>query len=310
MGLSTSNILPDKGVEVLEGAIASAAAIGTSEAIAKVTGQSAKALISVRDERDYQKAGLKINEMEKLRVHHPATAGLGPVGNLTEAAKAVATSNLVEMGLEALGVKVAKGGYTRSMEVQFNPSSIRLSGFAGDEDVSISEFSQGEGGSIRSGSVGAQVELSFKLIFDHISNTAAFQQDLLLLMNASSLASAAGQKLMDAIKGRTKNSVQITVEAFIACLRNDKTRTVCFEWGDMRYEGVLRQINTAYTMFDMNGLPVRAEVGVNMYLVETEEKTLKDYSNGYWYNAYKAAFITGNPVAELAMEFGDLEFDD
>ncbi len=310
MGLNTDNIFPDRGVEVLEGAAIAAAALGTSKAISAVTGQTTRALISVRDERDYQKAGLKIKNMEELRVHHPAMEGLGPVGNLSDAAKATATGNLMDMALDKAGVKVAKGGYTRSLEVQFNPSTLRLNGFAGDEDVSISEFSQGQGGSIRSGSVGAQVELSFKLIFDHTSNTAAFQQDLLSLMNASSLASAAGKKLLNAITGKKANSVQVSVEAFIACLRNDKTRTICFEWGDMRYEGVLRQVNSNYTLFDMNGLPVRAEVGVNMYLAETEQDTLKDYSKGYWYKAYKAAFITGNPVAEMAMEYGDIEFDD
>ncbi len=296
--------------EVAGGTAAAVAAEGTLQGLSMLTGQTRKAIISIRDDRDYESAELKIREMEKLKAANPALGGLGNVEALADLENAV--NNAVDVAAKAAsaaGIKIATGGYTRSIEVQFNPSSIQISGFAGDEDVSISEFAQGGNGSIRSGSVGAQVELVVKLIFDHTSNTAAFQQDLMLLMNANALMSAAGSKLKDVLTGKARESVQISVEAFIAALRNDKTRAVCFEWGDMKYEGMLRQVYSTYTMFDMNGNPIRAEVTLNLYLVESTESILKDYSNGYWFAAYKDAFIKGNPVAELALKMARMDAD-
>ena len=306
-----AELFAGNAAEVIGGVDAAAAAEMTLQGLSFATGQTKKAIISIRDDRDYEKVELKVREMEKLKSSNQALGGLGDVAALAEKVQGAvdAAVDAATAAAKAAGMKISTGGYTRSIEVQFNPSSIQLSGFAGDEDVSISEFSQGGNGGIRSGSVGAQVELNVKLIFDHTSNTAAFQQDLLNLMNANTLMSAAGSKLKDAVMGRARESVQISVEAFIAALRNDKTRAVCFEWGDMKYEGMLRQVYSNYTMFDMNGNPIRAEVTLNLYLVESTESVLKDYSNGYWFAAYKDAFIKGNPVAELALKSAAMEAD-
>lgn len=295
------------GAQVAGGLAAAAAAEHTVNVISALSGQTKKAFISIRDDRDYENAALKIKEMDELKSANPALGGLGDVAALESITNSVVDATA--KAAKAAGLHISTGGYTRSIEVQFNPSTIQISGFAGDEDVSISEFAQGGNGSIRSGSVGAQVEMTVKLIFDHTSNTAAFQQDLMNLMSANALMSAAGSKLKDMVTGKVRESVQISTEAFIAALRNDKTRAICFEWGDMKYEGMLRQVYSNYTMFDMNGNPIRAEVTLNLYLVESTESILKDYSNGYWFAAYKECFIKGNPVAELALKNADMDAD-
>ena len=59
-------------------------------------------------------------------------------------------------------------------------------------------------------------------------------------------------------------------------------------------------------MFDQLGNPIRAEVGLMLYLVESS--TL-DYSKGYWYDVYTEAFIDGNPLAEAYLAMADLPED-
>ena len=145
------------------------------------------------------------------------------------------------------------------------------------------------------------MDFSVSLIFDQVSNTAAFQQDLLTISSSRGIQMG-GKIVTDVVGGffggGKPQSVQVMVEAFIAALRNDKTRMVCFEWGELCYEGMLRQVNTNYTMFDMLGNPVRAEVGLVLYLMETSAKGISDYTDRYWAVAYEEAFINGNPLAE------------
>ena len=111
---------------------------------------------------------------------------------------------------------------------------------------------------------------------------------------------------MDMLTGNVSVSVQQTVEAFIAIMRNENCRMVCFEWGDLKYEGSLRRLNTEYTMFDITGAPIRAKVRMSIYLVETSDSVLRDYSNGHWFDAYHEAFIMGNPLAETSVSMVDL----
>ncbi len=270
--------------------------------LSTVTGSVEKATIWIRDERELKKKGIK---KEKGKGYTSST-GMGLLGaassltsytpsildGITDAVKSVAGLDLGSKKIKRL----QKGGYNRSIPVQFNPTSLRLSGHAGDDDVQITNFTQ-DGRGIGRGAMNLQIEMSVNLIFDQISNTAAFQQDMLTLSTsraASSVANIANELLL----GRKTQSVQVIVEAFVAALRSDLTRMVCFEWGEVLYEGMLRTVNTEYTMFDINGNPVRATVGLLIYLLESTNDGLKDYSNRYWYQAYYDAFIKGNPAAE------------
>jgi hypothetical protein len=266
------------------------------------TGSVEKATIWIRDERELLKKGIK-KEGAKGYVSSKGLGMLGAASSLTSYTPSVldGVTNAIKsaVGLDLTSKKIdrlKKGGYNRSIPVQFNPTSLRLSGHAGDDDVQITNFTQ-DGRGIGRGAMNLQIEMSLNLVFDQISNTAAFQQDMLTLSSSraiSSVANIAGNMIF----GSKTQSVQVIVEAFIAALRSDKTRMVCFEWGEMMYEGMLRTVNTEYTMFDILGNPVRANVGLLLYLLESTEDGLKDYSNRYWYKAYYDAFIKGNPAAE------------
>ena len=263
-----------------------------------LTGSVEKAVIWLRDQRPLKEADIK----EKK----PSSYNFSALGSLVDLPDVLtAATGLGDIARGALKAAMGLGSkapkeYNKCIEVQFNPSSIKISGHAGDDDVQITNFTQ-DGRGVSRGAANLQMDFSVSLIFDQVSNTAAFQQDLLTISSSRGIAMG-GKIVTDALGGLLgggkPQSVQVMVEAFIAALRNDKTRMVCFEWGELCYEGMLRQVNTNYTMFDMLGNPVRAEVGLVLYLMETSAKGISDYTDRYWAVAYEEAFINGNPLAE------------
>ena len=266
--------------------------------ISTLTGSVEKAVIWLRDQRPLKEADIK----EKK----PSSYNFSALGSLVDLPDVLtAATGLGDLARGALKSAMGLGSkapkeYNKCIEVQFNPSSIKISGHAGDDDVQITNFTQ-DGRGVSRGAANLQMDFSVSLIFDQVSNTAAFQQDLLTISSSRGIQMG-GKIVTDVVGGffggGKPQSVQVMVEAFIAALRNDKTRMVCFEWGELCYEGMLRQVNTNYTMFDMLGNPVRAEVGLVLYLMETSAKGISDYTDRYWAVAYEEAFINGNPLAE------------
>ena len=266
--------------------------------ISTLTGSVEKAVIWLRDQRPLKETDIK--EKKPSSYNFSALGSLVDLPDVLTAATGV--GDLARGALKSamgLGSKAPKE-YNKCIEVQFNPSSIKISGHAGDDDVQSTNFTQ-DGRGVSRGAANLQMDFSVSLIFDQVSNTAAFQQDLLTISSSRGIQMG-GKIVTDVVGGLLgggkPQSVQVMVEAFIAALRNDKTRMVCFEWGELCYEGMLRQVNTNYTMFDMLGNPVRAEVGLVLYLMETSAKGISDYTDRYWAVAYEEAFINGNPLAE------------
>ncbi len=276
-------------------------------AVSTATGSVEKAYIRLRDQRSLKEKDLK--PVGPTPVLNSPLAGLVDTSALS-AATSIAGSIRSAVSSKLGLTSQAPAEYNKSIEVQFNPSSIKISGHAGDDDVQITSYSQ-DGCGIHRGSANLQMDFSVSLIFDQVSNTAAFQQDLLTISSSRGIqtgAKIAGDMVGSLLGGGKPQSLQVTVEAFIAALRNDKTRMVCFEWGELMYEGMLRQVNTNYTMFDMLGNPVRAEVSLVIYLMETSEKGISDYTNRYWQVAYEEAFINGNPFAESILNLNRPDF--
>jgi hypothetical protein len=254
-----------------------------------VTGSVAKARIKIKDNRARKTATLKKGEMGKQAAGGlNATSALGSYVNKAANAAGKVASNVVPGALK--GDK-----YDKVMEVQFNPTTLQLSSMGGADDVQVTNYTQ-DGAGVSRGPVGLHTELSFKLIFDQLSNYGAFTQDMLTLSTSRAVSQTAGA--IGGLISGTKPSVQMIVEAFVATMRNENTRRICFEWGEFYYEGILSRVNSAYTMFDLSGNPVRAEVQVVLYLVDDD---IDKEFNEYWYDAYYKAFIEGNPAAEAMM---------
>ena len=267
-------------------------------ALSSVTGTVEKAVIKIRDERNLQESTIKKEDITKLK--SGSALGLGLDTSVLQSYTGGVADKLMNSMSNLTGLDLENDGYNRIIEVQFNPSTIQLRSNAGG-NVQVTNYTK-DGAGVSRGTTGLHVEMSVKLIFDQISNTAAFEQDQMTLSGTRAIASVSNA-IGDMIFGKKTQSIQVTVEAFIAALRNENTRWVCFEWGEFKYEGVVRQVNSTYTMFDINGNPVRAEVGLTIYLADS---SIRDNDVGYWYDAYYAAFIDGNPTAMAMMAMGSL----
>jgi hypothetical protein len=158
--------------------------------------------------------------------------------------------------------------------VQFNPASLSIDAHGGGR-VPVSNYSM-EGtknkGTITYGPREVSINISFTLIVDASTN----------------------------LTRGTEDTVRPFVDGFLAAIRDPGHRTMIFQWGKLRYVGLMNSVNCSYTMFNSNGEPVRAELQVNMlsesqanerYNYETEKegqtKSDGDYL-GYWSKRYDA----------------------
>ena len=226
-------------------------------------------------------------------------------GMLTDELAAVMGSNPTDKYVET----VAKKG-RRYFTVQFNPSTLQLSGHAGGLVQKMNyggEDKDHDGRPDRHQSASytrgiTNISLSVSLLFDCCDPQAAFLDDKLTL-NPTGVGKAVTKTALSLTGNGKKRSVQTEVEGFIAALRNRNTRLVTFNWGDFVYSGVLRSIGANYTMFNPTGEPIRATVDMVMMCADDE---LWPNSLAIWQQRYKAAFNgsesfvkTGQKVSSL-----------
>ncbi len=193
-----------------------------------------------------------------------------------------------------------KGATQKLFYVQFNPSELSLSGYGGGL-ASKTDFSE-NGNGITFEKAEVRITLNVKLIFDKVDPQDAFMSDK---ANTSTTAMSTGiAKAALKAKGKKDNSVQTEVEGFIAALRSKYTRRITFHWGTMTYTGVLNRVSSQYTMFNVQGLPVRAFV--NLSLVCADEGVSPN-SMGGWQTYYQELFKDGNQsYVKAAQKVGNL----
>ena len=284
----------------------------TDNLMATLTGNIEKAIIRIADDRSpkelVKRAAVQANgtaasknysgdKMDNLQANKANKARLRSIrdqkANLKADSAAYKALEEEEKALkEALAADSGNPVYDKWFEVQFNPSTLTLSSYAADDDVEIQDFKSG-GGQISRGSVDLHVELSVQLIFDRMVNASCFSEDV-LNYSPSGLVKNIGGAIARGVEGKSAgkpNSVQVMVEGLTAALRNEDTRRICFEWGKMSYAGILKTVNANYTMFDRQGRPVRAVVGLKLYL---RDSSVTPTDQGYWEEAYEEAFGDNN----------------
>ncbi|MBO5551463.1 MAG: hypothetical protein J5966_05845, partial [Lachnospiraceae bacterium] len=193
--------------------------------------------------------------------------------------------------------------HTKVFVVQFNPSTLQLSGTSG-EYVQKVDFSnnvrQDEASYAPSETT---INLSVSLLFDACDPQDAFMGDKLSLASPTGAATGIAKTAM-AATGNKKNSVQKEVEGFIGALRNRYTRLVTFHWGNISYSGILKGVEAQYTMFSVTGEPVRATVDMNIMCAHS---TMYPNSLAVWQGRYKNAFGKGSEsFVKTSAKFGKI----
>ncbi len=179
--------------------------------------------------------------------------------------------------------------------VQFNPSSLQLSGHAGglvqrlsyDKEDKDHDGKDDQSASYTKGNT--TIIMSVSLLFDSCDPQDAFLDDKMSLnpVNVGKGLVKAGM----AATGNKEISIQTKVEGFIAALRNPRTRILTFNWGNICYSGVLRSVGVNYTMFNPNGEPIRATVDLSLVCADDDQWP---NSLSVWQIRYANAFEKGS----------------
>ncbi len=187
---------------------------------------------------------------------------------------------------EALTTYSSVGGASvKTFWLQFNPSELVLNAQGGGR-VQKTSFSDGSTGSgLQFAAADARIDLGVKFYFDSMDPDEAFWGDYLASHGTS--ASAVAGKIAKKALRKKRLTVQQKVEGFIAALRSKYTRWVTFSWGSMYYTGMVNELVTKYTMFDHHGAPVRAEVQMQIVLID---QGAEPHKLGMWKDKYDAAF--------------------
>ncbi len=285
--------------------------------IASATGGIAKAQIRIKDNRSkWNAATIQKKEsvktggggLSKFAGAYGAAGGVtgglasatGKLGGLAEKAGSgidAISGGKLGFNKENLLNSALEAGYNKVYEVQFNPSTLSLSARGGgtrfDTDHSKGRVTQDSKGDIFS-------TMSVRLLFNKVDNTSCFPTDSINL----SLTNAMGTALKGVKSLFTDGgpSVQTTVEGFIGAVRDPSTVQICFTWGDLRYEGVLRSVSANYTMFDTAGRPVKAEVTLSIYLMDESIKNDAEIRLGNWQRAYDKAFTSSSSYVGTAQK--------
>lgn len=256
-------------------------------------------------------SAIPIDEVEKKAVsaakkaqalNNQLTSGLDKVASALNSVPASSATSLLADALDNVGLLDG-----RSLEVQFNPASLDISAYGGGRTV-ITNYGNEDGnvkGATSFGALSVSIQVSFTLIFDETFLSDAFASDKFQL-TASNLIGGVASLISTAVTGKTY-TVRPFVEGFLAAMRDPDHRTVIFQWGRLRYVGMMNQLSARYTMFNPNGEPIRAEVDVTMYsesLPSEQYKASRDKARnlvvkmessqndndylGYWTNRYNA----------------------
>ncbi|MCR5775357.1 MAG: hypothetical protein K6G42_09765 [Lachnospiraceae bacterium] len=179
-----------------------------------------------------------------------------------------------------------------ALEVQYNPSSMRLDTIAGQQKKYNGDAGKTQMEKFFSPSV---TTLSCDLLFDDFNNMDAFMlsDNALTGATAANLASTA----VSMARG-SKFSVQRQIEGLIALLTIPEARHVIFYWGDMCFRGEVNEVNARYTMFNKKGNPIRGMVGLQIRQGDNnDEYEAYRYDETYWYKAFDSTFTEKSIVS-------------
>lgn len=149
-----------------------------------------------------------------------------------------------------------------------NPASLHISAYGGGmaaimnygarAGATESDKEKKDGGQVDYGPINEHVTVHFKVVFDAVKNTQAFLADKI---NYSPINPA---KRTGDSTWNSACTVRPVVEGFLAAVRSAGARRVVFQWGQLLYGGYLNNVQCRYTMFDLKGEAVRAEVDLSL----------------------------------------------
>lgn len=219
------------------------------------------------------------------------------VGDAVSAAtEAVNTATSAVLGGGTSELPVTEGAKKKYFKVQFNPSELTLNGML---ERTAKQSAQAGESSKRTATDAVQrptITMTVRLYFDDVCQSDAFMGEKF----TSGLSVQTVVNAVSMLSGKVY-SVQPQVEALIAALRNNYTRTITFYWGKFSFSGQLSNVGAQYTMFSTSGRPVRAVVSLRIY------QELDPAKISSWYTDFTTTFKGGGlSLTGAAQKVGNL----
>lgn len=236
------------------------------------------------DEKDFKDIGGAVGGMlgKTYDIAKNAESGLG---NLKKAVnQKISTAMGEKYGFSAEEVEKINQIEYRQFTVQFNPSNIRITSRGGGMRPVTNYDATGKAssGSDLMQGVEPYAEISFTIVFDDTNNADAFMFEKFALSPTATIKNVSA--LVSSAMGN-EYTVKPMVEGFMGALRNKYHRIVLFQWGDLRYWGVMNNVQGKYTMFNTDGNPIRAEVSITISSGSGEK--VGNYYAPFWQKQYK-----------------------
>ncbi len=256
-----------------------------------ITGNAVKAVLCIRS----PEAAKKENVPDKTRAAEEMEKAIKDVNAVNDSLMKRAEKSLNGKADSATysDVKaIAEKNRYIALEVQFNPSSLRLSTTAGMQTKYGDDITDL---TMQTVPTPAATDLSFELLFDDVNSQDAYMLEGNVATNFS--VGNLYQTGKDAVRklSRDKYSVQRQMDGLMAMLSIDSARNVIFFWADMSFRGEVTALSNTYTMFNKDGYPIRGRVGMTIRQgdgsdgADPRESVFK-YNEAYWKKAFDRIF--------------------
>ena len=215
------------------------------------TGQVQKAYLLVRKEIITQedmkkKAGSNTDLLGMLSKELDPVSMINNLNSTLQDSMDAISENATLLGVNSVIANSANKQGFIPIRVQYNPSSITFSGLKGFQG-----FDNGHDGTYMDYKRPIETTMGIELIFDTMDISKAFMMD----KTAKDVALGVFQK---------SKSVRPIVELLIGATVFPSTRWVGFAWNKTLFWGELVNVSATYSMFDMEGEPVRAKVAIRI----------------------------------------------
>lgn len=219
----------------------------------------------------------------------------------------VSGSSLNALSTDSTLTAVANLANYIPVQVQFNPAAISFQGMGGE----IRRESVGGAGEnqFQQFDIPSETVMSLELMFDDTNNKDAFMMDAEMPL-LSEIASVGGmvqriEQGVDALRGK-QYSVQDTTELFVAAMVQNFTRLVGFAWNKIIFWGELVGVNVQYTMFNKQGNPIRAKVGLQIRQDQSVDDNGPYATEQHWEKAFNKMFTVDTENNSLNGNFLNL----
>ena len=184
---------------------------------------------------------------------------------------------------------VEGNGYI-ALEMQYNPSSIRLDTSAGKQ---LEYTGSADTTHLTTRNAPVTTTLSCDLLFDNVDPMDAF------MLNDNPLTGFSVTNAANSVISMAKGdnfSVQRQMEGLFSLITIPQARGVIFFWGSMSFRGLVTQVDNEYTMFNKKGAPVRGIVRISIMQAGSppgiSQNRVKNYDKEHWNSMFDHTFTT------------------